>query len=215
MSSHSSHIPSSIDLCVGIFLPTIIRSIGTWSVAEVQVLTIPVYATGAIVYIVTGRISDRIQQRGIFAIGGAILTILGYALLVPNYNTGMSFAPSHLVAAGCYTAIGTPLAWLTSNMPRYGKRAFASGMQLAVGTIGGVVAPFLFSNGTAPTFYPGYGAMIGIMTIALAIFVGLHLFWRRQNGQRLAGKEDWKIAGMSEEDVAEMGDRSPKFLAMI
>jgi MFS family permease len=197
-----------------IFLPTIIRSIGTWSTAEVQVLTIPVYVTGAVIYIITGRISDKIRRRGIFAIGGAATTIVGYCLLVPNYNTGMSFSGCFLVAAGCYTAIGTPLAWLTSNMPRYGKRAYASGVQLAVGTIGGVVAPFLFSTGTGPTYYPGYGAMIGIMLLAMLLFVVLHLFWKRQNTRRMRGEEDWKIEGMKEEEVAEMGDKSPRFMAM-
>lgn len=120
-----------------IFLPTIIRSIGPqWTVPQIQVLTIPVYVTGALIYIASGRLSDKFQQRGIFAIAGGLTTIVGYALLVPNVNTGCSFAGCFLLAAGCYTVIGTPLSWLTGNMPRYGKRAFGSGVQLAVGTIG-------------------------------------------------------------------------------
>jgi hypothetical protein len=47
-----------------IFLPTIIRRIGDWSVAEVQLLTVPVYRLGAITYIVCSRRSDITQIRG-------------------------------------------------------------------------------------------------------------------------------------------------------
>lgn len=198
-----------------IFLPTIIRSIGDWTVAEVQLLTIPPYALGAIIYVITGRLSDIWQRRGMFAICASFVSITGYCLLLPNKGTGLSFAGCFLVAAGCYTASGTALAWLASNYPRYGKRAFASGVQLSGGTVGGVIAPFLFSSATAPTFYPGYGAMIGIMFLCVSLYIVLHVYWRMQNSRRLAGKEDWKINGKSEEEIAEMGDKNPRFIAIL
>ena len=134
-----------------VFLPTIINQIGDWSAAEVQALTIPVYTLGAVTYIVMGRLSDITQYRGPFAIGATLVSITGYCLLIANKSSGLSFAGCFLVAMGCYTAVGTPLAWLTSNNPRYGKRAFASGMQLTVGNSAGVAAPFLFQNAYAPT----------------------------------------------------------------
>lgn len=197
-----------------IFLPTIIRQIGTWSVAEVQVLTIPVYILGAVTYIIMGRLSDLTQKRGIFTIGGCATCVVGYCLLIPNYSTAMGFTGCFIISAGCYTAIGTPLAWLTSNYPRYGKRAFASGLQLSTGTVGGIVAPFLFSTQNGPTYYSGYGAMIGLMVLALTLFIVLQAFWRRQNVRRLNGEEDWKLEGKSQEEIDEMGDRSPRFIAM-
>lgn len=57
--------------------------------------------------------------------------------------------------------------------------------------------------------------MIGIMTLATGIFVVLHVFWKRQNKRRAEGKEDWKVEGMTEEEIAELGDKSPRFVAMI
>jgi hypothetical protein len=36
-------------------------------------------------------------------------------------------------------------------------------------------------------------------------------YFRRQNARREAGMEDWKIEGMGEEEVMEMGDRSPRY----
>ena len=47
------------------FLPTIIKGLGTWSTAEVQALTVPCYALGAITYLVVAHFSDKLQQRGL------------------------------------------------------------------------------------------------------------------------------------------------------
>ena len=198
-----------------VFLPTIISQIGTWSRAQSQALTIPVYTVGALTYIVMGRLSDVTQRRAYFAIGGTLVSMLGYILLIANRGSGLSFAGCFLVATGCYTAVGTPLAWVGSNNPRYGKRALVSGLQLTIGNSAGVAAPFLFSNDTAPTYYSGYGGTLGLLTISTTLFTVLHLFWRRQNKRRADGLEDWKAEGKTEEEVAEMGDRSPRFMAMI
>lgn len=195
-----------------VFLPSIINGIGDWSAAEVQALTIPVYTLGALTYVICGRLSDITQYRGPFAVGALFVSIVGYCLLIANRGSGLSFAGCFLVAMGCYTAVGTPLAWLTSNNPRYGKRAFASGMQLTMGNSAGVAAPFLFQNAYAPTYYPGYAATIGLLCISSTLFIVLHLHWRRVNKKRAEGKEDWKMEGKTDEEVAEMGDRSPRFV---
>ena len=44
---------------------------------------------------------------------------------------------------GLYVTVGIPLAWLPTNVPRYGKRVTASGMQLTIGNAAGVMAPFV------------------------------------------------------------------------
>lgn len=83
-----------------IFLPTIIRQIGTWTVAEVQLLTIPVYGAGAIVYIVCSRFSDMTQIRGPFVVAGEFISTFGYCLLIANRGAGLSFAGCVFVGAG-------------------------------------------------------------------------------------------------------------------
>lgn len=130
-----------------LFLPTIIRQIGTWSVAEVQLLTVPVYGLGAITYIVCSRISDITQIRGPFAAGGQLISLVGYCLLLANRGSSLSFAGCFFVGCGCFMANGTPVAWLATNNPRYGKRAYASGVQLSMGnSAGGKHKPVTFPN---------------------------------------------------------------------
>lgn len=81
--------------------------------------------------------------------------IVGYILLIANISPEASFAGCFVVAAGLYTAAGTPFSWGPVNNPRYGERAIASGIQLTIGNASGVAAPFLF-GADAPRFVPGY-----------------------------------------------------------
>jgi hypothetical protein len=75
-----------------------------------------------------------------------------------------------------------------------------------------VAAPFLFQNAYAPTYYPGYAATIGLLCVSTTLFTTLHFHWRAVNKRRAAGEEDRKVEGMSDEDIAEMGDKSPRFV---
>ena len=133
------------------FLPTIIRGLGTWSTAQVQALTVPCYALGAITYLTVAYFSDRYQQRFLAIAPFAIISIVGYGILMADVAPGVHYFGTFLVATGLYVSVGIPLAWLPSSkplswfnvrcieanilvdQPRYGKRTTASGMQLTIG----------------------------------------------------------------------------------
>lgn len=51
--------------------------------------------------------------------------------------------------------------------------------------------------------------MVGMASI---IFASMSLHLSRKNEGRRNGEEDAKIANMSEDDVAELGDESPRFI---
>lgn len=125
------------------FLPTIIRGLGTWTVPQVQALTIPCYATGAISYLVVAYLSDRYQRRAVFCVMSGLICATGYALLVSPAPGGVKYFGTILSAMGLYIVVGIPLAWLPSNNPRYGKRTVASGLQLTIGNTAGIPAPFV------------------------------------------------------------------------
>lgn len=195
-----------------VFLPTIIREIGNWSVAEVQALTIPIFGLGAIVYISCARVSDVIQQRGIFVVGASLTAIIGYCMLIANYNAALSFTGCFFVSMGCFSAAGGALVWLNSNNPRWGKRAVSSGIQLTVANAAGVSAPFLFSNKYRPTYVPGYAASIGLLALQASLHTLVGFYWRHQNKRKLSGKEDWRMEGLSEEQIADLGEHNPRYL---
>ncbi len=195
------------------FLPTIIRSIGTWSVAQSQALTVPVYALGAITYLVVARLSDAYQQRGIYTVVFAAVSMAGYGMLLSNISAAVSYAGCFLVACGLYVSVGLPLAWLPGNLPRYGKRTLASGMQLTAGNIAGIATPFMYLSSDAKNGYKtGHATSLSMVGMAACIYIGLMVYYVKKNKQRAAGLEDWIMEGQNEEEIENMGDKNPRFV---
>jgi MFS family permease len=126
------------------FLPTIIKGINPKaSTSTVQVLTIPCYALGAITYLIVARFSDHQQKRGLYSVGLGVVSIVGYALLISPASSGVHYTGCFLVAMGLYVCVGLPLAWLPTNLPRYGKRTSATGLQLTIGNCSGIMSAFV------------------------------------------------------------------------
>lgn len=195
-----------------VFLPTIIRDMGAgWSPTVVQAMTVPVYAFGAIVYLICARLSDITQKRGFFIMGSIVSSMVGYGMLLSNNGTATSYAGTFFVAVGIFTGAGISFAWVPTNNPRYGKRAFSTGMHLTIGNSSGVASPYLFSDKFAPTFRPGYAASIGLLGFSLVLNIILHLHFKRQNKLRDEGRQDHLMEGKTDIEIEAMGEKSPRF----
>ncbi|KFY88214.1 hypothetical protein V500_06496 [Pseudogymnoascus sp. VKM F-4518 (FW-2643)] len=194
------------------FLPTIIKGIGHWTVAESQALTVPVYALGAITYLTVAWISDRTQQRGLYTCIFAVVSIVGYGMLLSHASSGVSYAGCFLVAMGLYVSVGLPLAWLPGNLPRYGKRTLASGLQLMFGNIAGIATPFMYPTGDGPNYIMGHATSLSMVGMAALIYLAMMFYYAKVNKDRAMGKEDWKIEGKTDAEIEDMGDRSPRYV---
>lgn len=199
-----------------VFLPTIISEMGGgWTPQVVQAMTIPVYFAGFASYIISAWYGDKIQQKGIFCIGGLTTSMIGYIFLIVNKGLVLSYIGTFVVALGLWVSTGAAFTWINNNNPRYGKRAFASGMQITIGNISGVVSPFLYSTSTRPTYYPGYGATIGMLALGIALYTALHFYFRMQNKKKKEGKFDHLMEGKTDEEIAEMGENNPHYMYTI
>jgi len=195
------------------FLPTIIRGINPgYSAALVQVLTIPCYALGALTYLSVAWVSDSRQQRGIPIVLFCGISIVGYGMLISNGGAGVHYAGCFLVAMGLYVGVGLPLAWLPTNQPRYGKRTTATGLQLTIGNCAGILSSFLYPAAEGPRYVRGHGVTLALVGFAAVLFAGMSVYFARRNKKRLSGAEDGKMAGKGGDEVAEVGDESPRFV---
>jgi nitrate/nitrite transporter NarK len=216
------------------FLPTIIKTLGDWSVAEVQALTIPCYGLGAISYIVVAYFSDRTQKRAVFTVFFALICAAGYAILVSPAPGGVRYFGCFLVAAGLYVIVGLPLAWLPSNNPRYGKRTVATGLQLTIGNSAGIAAPFvsslvprvlqepstradsvnsqIYPTPDGPRYVTGHSVSMAMAAMSAVVYLMFWAWFRRQNQRKLDGKDDHKIQGMTEQEAEELGEHNPRFI---
>jgi sugar phosphate permease len=193
---------------ISTFLPTIIQSIGKWSTAQVQALTIPCYALGAITYLLVARLSDLHQKRGLYSIIFACISLAGYAVLLSDASSGVHYFGCFLVTTGLFVAAGLPIVWLSNNCPRYGKRTTATGMQLTCGNAAGIMAPFIYLTPEGPRYTKGHAVSLAMAGVGAIIHAILWYELNRLNKQRSEGKQNWKLEGKTEEEVAEMGDES-------
>ncbi|KAF3034338.1 hypothetical protein E8E12_006148 [Didymella heteroderae] len=197
------------------FLPTIIRGLGTWTAEEVQLLTIPCYFVGAVMYMTVAYLSDKTQKRGMFCVIFGTISLIGYAVLISPVSSGVHYFGCFLIAAGLYILVGLPLAWLPNNSPRYGKRATANGLQLTIGNSSGIMAPFIYTTREGPRYIRGHAVTLALVAMAVLIYVLMWTYFLKINKQRAEGKVEKKHEGLSEDELAELGDDSPHFRYVI
>lgn len=195
------------------FLPTIILSITipkAYTPPQIQALTIPPYLLGALIYLLTARYSDATQRRALPTLLATCVSISGYTLLLLHpAPPGVKYTGCLLIAAGLYVSVGLPLSWLPSNCPRYGKRAAATGVQLAVGNCAGVLTSFLYGAGEAPGgFVRGHAVTLGMVAVGGGGYAVLWVSYWRANLARERGGEEWRVRGLGEEEVRELGDEA-------
>lgn len=196
------------------FLPTIIEglNVANASTATIQLLTVPCYALGAITYLVSAYLSDRLQRRAPFIIGFGVVSIIGYAVLLSDVANGVHYFGCSIVAMGLYVSVGLCYPLLASNLPRYGKRTTGIALQLTIGNAAGIYAPYLYRDSGDGLYGTGHAATLALVAMACCVHGVLWWYFSRENRARRRGQRDSKYAHMSQEEVDELGDDSPRFM---
>ncbi|KAL8900629.1 MAG: hypothetical protein Q9192_000973 [Flavoplaca navasiana] len=135
------------------FLPTIIKAINpAWSTVYVQALTVPCYVWSAIAYFAVAYTSDKLQHRAVFGIHACLVSIIGHIMLIAGNNVAAQYVGCFFIASGIYIVSGIAVVWMPSNLPRYGKRSTAVGMQIMIGTSAGIPAPVVSISRLSPPY---------------------------------------------------------------
>jgi hypothetical protein len=75
----------------------------------------------------------------------------------------------------------------------------------------GILAPFLYKIGEAPRFIRGHAVTLSMAGVAALIYSLMSIYFVQRNKKRQNEDEDGRIAGLSEEEIAKMGDENPRF----
>ncbi|KAG1772285.1 major facilitator superfamily domain-containing protein [Suillus occidentalis] len=128
---------------LSLFLPTIIAGLGfqTW---QAQLMTVPPNVLASFSIWTTVYFSSKCNVRAPFIIGAAIVSIIGYILLIACTSPGLQYFGVHLAAAGVYTGNSLLLSWPGENVSGQGKRAVAVALQISVGDIGAIAGLHLY-----------------------------------------------------------------------
>ena len=160
--------------------------------------------------------SDRLQHRYGFILLGAVLSTLGYSILLAQQHhyaalsASTKYAAVFLAAMGGY--IGTPiaLAWLANNLAGHWKRAFGASTQVSIGNVAGIIGSNIFLAKEAPNYPTGYGVALAFMWLGfICCAIMAFLMWK-ENKKRDAGGRDDRLS-LPEEERNNLGDDHPSF----
>ena len=73
----------------------------------------------------------------------------------------------------------------------------------------------LYPAKEGPRFIRGHAVTLAMVAFASAVYAFMWLYYSRVNARRARGDEDHKIQGMSDEEINELGDDSPRFVYTI
>lgn len=197
-----------------LFLPSIIQSMSFTSADNVvrnQLLSVPPYVLAALLTVVVGFWSDRINKRYIFNLAVAPVGVLGFVMMIATTNPSVQYVGTFLGAIGIYPAIPLTIAWVANNVEGVYKRGIVLGFVIGWGNLNGVVSSNIYFN--APRFFEGHAVVIAYQ--ALCTFGGtaaMAYLMHKENVRRKAGERDHLAEGKTTREVEAMGDARPDFI---
>ncbi|KAJ5811677.1 hypothetical protein N7474_007978 [Penicillium riverlandense] len=174
------------------FLPTIINTLG-YSPLISQLLTVPPNMAGFMTVLLLAALSDKVNIRGPLLIGGCLLAIIGYVMLLVGKEPTTRYGGTFFVAAGIYPCSPITLGWLANQITPHYARATAGGFQIAVANLAAFVATFAYLPQDAPEFRLGNFINIGALILAI-ITTGVNIAYIKwENGKRERGERDYRL----------------------
>src|SRR6476620_2122509 len=148
-----------------IFIPQIIKSLGTFSNMTVGWLTMIPYVCGGIAMIVWGRISDRMHERRWNLLVACVVSTVGLVLAGLTMGTWWALIGMSIAAVGFYGSKGP--FWAMPSMFLTGTAAAAAIAWInSIGNLGGFFGPWYV--GVMKDITGGYaGGLYGLALLGL------------------------------------------------
>lgn len=116
-------------------------------------------------------------------VGVAIVTMVGYAILLGTTDDWSSSSTSSgssvsgvryfacFLCINCYTFVGLNVSLQSTNQAGSSKRAMGTGLQLAIGNAGGIVAGQLYPTGSNNNYTMGFAVSIGLTAFSTVLYL--------------------------------------------
>ncbi len=73
----------------------------------------------------------------------------------------------------------------------------------------------MYETYEGPRYIVGHAVTLALVGMSAMVSGFMWWYLDRKNRNRRAGREDEKVAGMSDEQIDELGDESPRFIYVI
>ncbi|KAF7370378.1 MFS general substrate transporter [Mycena sanguinolenta] len=196
---------------LSLFMPTVITTLGDFTVVESQLRTVPPYLMGVVWAVGTCYISLRTRQRwGPIFVAGLFL-VLGYAIAVGTKNSHARYAACFFSIMGSSPIAPLELAWATDNAAPDTIRAMASAIITGLGTLGSIIAVWTYLPGDAPNYHKGNSLNLGTATAICLLTIINALYIRWENAKRDRGERDYRLEGKTAKELEQLGYLHPRF----
>ena len=94
-------------------------------------------------------------------------------------------------------------------------RASASGTIFCIGSLSGIIAPWVYLSKDAPNYRTGHGILLALLLGSWVIAALLRLYCQWENRQRDMGKRDHLLQGLTPEEEQDLSSSHPAFRYLI
>jgi len=167
-----------------LFLPTIVRDLGTYNAHTSQLMTVPPYVVACLFCIGAGWLADKKGHRGLFMIFFMCMAIVGLIMLMATQKPAVKYAGCFFLASGIYPNVPQGVAWNGNNIGGSLKRGVGIAMHVGFGNLGGTISAYLYLAKDGPRYYSGHGTLLGCQVMALCLSIFMTIYLRRENARR-------------------------------
>ncbi|KAH6972789.1 major facilitator superfamily domain-containing protein [Ilyonectria sp. MPI-CAGE-AT-0026] len=205
---------SALSYGIKFTLPTITKSMG-FNNTQAQLTSAPPYVAAAISAIVFAKISDRFFWRMPFVVTPMAIVATAYSIIISlngalEEKKAVAYFSVVLAVVGIYPIQAAAASWNANNIAPSSRRAVGIALMNCVGNCGGIIGSFMYLEREKPKYYTGFGLSLAFGATGLIVALFLELSYKMLNARKAKIADEARIK-YTEEELFEMGDRSPLF----
>ncbi|KAI0657017.1 MFS general substrate transporter [Cubamyces menziesii] len=167
------------------FLPSIVANLG-YSGTKAQLMSVPPFAVGAVLSIVTAFFADRFGQRGLNIVFFATIAMIGFSIFYVSFVDHVRYGSLFLLVPGTY-CIAPPLGtWLANNSAPLIRRATALGLLPAMTNLGSILSTWLLGAISPAPRYTSATVTLLVFQIVIILCAALNMVWLVRENRRKA-----------------------------
>ncbi|OMH83198.1 putative transporter [Zancudomyces culisetae] len=142
-----------------------------------------------------------------------ILSVGCFAVVAYTRNKVLRLVFISILGIPLYAAIPTAMSWMSVNAGSTQKRALKSALFVMIGSVAGIISPYLFTTATAPEYTSGYAFAFGLYGVSVVLTLLLAFSLNRMNKNKDMNPQD--VSHLSPEEQRAMHDYHPNFRYML
>lgn len=206
--------PTDSSLGTKFTLPTITKAMG-FSTTNAQLTSAPPYVAAAASAIIFARVSDRFYWRMPFVVIPLLIVTVAYAIIISLHGAldtkrGVAYFSIVLAVVGIYPIQAAAASWNANNIAPSSRRAIGIALMNCVGNVGGIVGSFMYLESEKPKYYTGFGLSLAFGASGVIVALLLEWSYKLANNKKATLADEARVK-YSEEELFDLGDRSPLF----